>query len=61
MGMIFDLDQDGRMFNLEASRRLGDAWKLSVELRTFDNAEVTNPLYSLRNDNYLQVELAWYY
>jgi hypothetical protein len=61
VGMIFDLDHNGRMFNLEASRRLGDAWKLSVELRTFADAEITNPLYSLRNDDYLQTELAWYF
>jgi hypothetical protein len=60
-GFIVDLDDDGYMFNLEASRRLGDAWKLTAEIRSFTNLETTDPLYSFRNDDHLQVELAWYF
>ncbi|MGD8886434.1 MAG: hypothetical protein PVF34_12490 [Gammaproteobacteria bacterium] len=60
-GFIVDLDDDGYMFNLEASRRLGDAWKLTAEIRSFANLETTDPLYSFRNDDHLQVELAWYF
>ncbi|MGD8567187.1 MAG: hypothetical protein PVJ39_03705 [Gammaproteobacteria bacterium] len=60
-GFIFDIDHDGHMFNLEASRRLGNAWKLSAEIRAFSNLQPDDPLYSFRNDDYLQLELAWYF
>ncbi|NOZ54219.1 MAG: hypothetical protein GXP08_14000 [Gammaproteobacteria bacterium] len=61
-GLIFDIDNNGHLFNLEASRRLGDAWKLNLEIRTFSNINSLNdPLYSSRNDDHLQIELAWYF
>lgn len=60
-GIILDLDHKGHMFNLEASRRLGNAWKLSGEMRAFSSLESDDPLYSFRNDDYLQLELAWYF
>ncbi|MFT7515521.1 MAG: hypothetical protein ACI9QL_004754 [Candidatus Omnitrophota bacterium] len=34
-GVIQDLDEDTRFFNLEASRRLGDRYKLSIQARYF--------------------------
>ena len=60
-GAIFNLDNDSKSAFLEASRRIGDAWKLSVEGRTFFNIEFNDALYNLRNDDYLQVELAWFF
>ena len=60
-GFIFDLDNSGQMFNLEASRRLGDAWKLSIESRIFTGLDNDDPLYSFKEDSHLQAELAWYF
>jgi len=60
-GIIFDLDNNGQMFNLEASRRLGDSWKLSIESRVFNNFASDDPLYSFREDSHFQAELAWYF
>ncbi len=60
-GFIFDLDNDSRSAFIEASRRIGDAWKLSVEARSFFNIEFNDALYTLLNDDYLQAELAWYF
>jgi len=60
-GIIFSLDSSTKMFNLEASRRLGDAWKLSIEARIFNNIASDDLLYSFKQDSHLQAELAWYF
>ncbi|MGD9000090.1 MAG: hypothetical protein PVF75_06725 [Granulosicoccaceae bacterium] len=60
-GVIQDLDSSARLFNLEASRRLGDNWKLSVEARWFIDIPPADRLYELRRDDYMQAELAYYF
>lgn len=60
-GIIYDLDHNTRMVNVEASRRIGDSWKLGIELRTFGDPAKTELLYGLRNDDFLKAELAWYF
>lgn len=60
-GIIFDLDNDSRMAILEASRRLGDAWKLTVEARGFNNIKFNDALYNFRHEDHLHAELAWYF
>lgn len=61
-GVTIDRDDTRqRLYNLEASRRLGDRWKLSLEAR-FNSGLRANPVFnSLRNDDYVQAELAWYF
>ncbi|WP_297526627.1 SPOR domain-containing protein [Thiohalobacter sp.] len=60
-GASTDLDGHEQSFNLEASRRLGDQWKLSIEAR-FARGLNRNGLFgSIRNDDYVQAELAWYF
>lgn len=61
MGVIQDLDHNGRLFSLEASRRLGESWKLTVEARLFSDIAQSDPFYSVRDDDHIQVELAWYF
>jgi hypothetical protein len=61
-GMTIDRrDTRQRFYNLEASRRLGDRWKLSVEARFNSGFERSLQFNSLRNDDYVQAELAWYF
>ncbi len=60
-GVIMDMGGDGRLVNIEASRRLGDAWKLSLEARFFVAIPDAKPLTGLRHDDYLQIELARYF
>ena len=61
IGVIDDRDSDARTLSLEASRRFGNNWKLTVEGRWFDNIPVTDPLYSFRNDDVILVEMAYYF
>lgn len=59
--VVQDLDNQSRYFFLEASRRIGDSFKLSVEARGVDNVAQDDPLTIFAGDNYFQLELAWYF
>jgi hypothetical protein len=61
LGVIINRDHSDRIYSIEASRRLTDNWKLSVEGRIFSGVRPATPFYSLRNDDYLQIELAYYF
>lgn len=58
---VTDLDNDSRYFFIEASRRIGDTWKLSVEAKGVENVAEDDPLFIYDGDNYLLIELAWYF
>lgn len=60
-GLIFDLDGDTRFYSLEASRRIGQDWKLALEARGVAGTSPNDPLAFLRRDAYVQAELAWYF
>ncbi len=60
-GCIFDLDSSARLCNVEASRRLSDHWKAEFEVRTFQNLSETDPLFSLRRDDYAQLGLSYHF
>lgn len=61
LGVIADLDGGARLYSLEASRRVGQHWKLSVEARLFGHTRPQDPLFGLRRDDYLQLEWAYYF
>jgi hypothetical protein len=46
---------------IEASTRLGESWVLEGELRTYSGTEEGRPLFSYRFDNFVQVDLAYYF
>ena len=58
---IIDVEGDGVSFNLEASRRIGDSWKLSLEARGVRRADTGTTLQSLRDDDRLRLELTRYF
>lgn len=61
-GIILDLDDKARLLSLESSRRIGDAWKLTLEARLFNNIDRSSTLlYNWRNDDFIQAEIAWYF
>lgn len=60
-GIIFDRDSSAKSFNLEASRRLGDSWKLELEARFFSDIPKNDLQYVFRNDDYIQLSLDWYF
>ncbi len=61
MGVIFDTETDTHFISAEGSRRLGDKLKLNIEAKAYNGLKPIDLLYSIRNDNYIQVELARYF
>ena len=60
-GITQDINQHNYFFFLEGSRRIGDRWKGSAEIRSFHNTPPADPGFDLRNDDMLQLELSYYY
>jgi len=60
-GVIQDLDSSDAVWNIEASRRIGSRWKVSLEGRFFSVAETNSALYQIRDDDHIQLELARYF
>lgn len=61
MGVISDLNGTATVSNIEASRRIGQSWRLALEYRGWNSVKPTDPGYFLRNDSYFQVELGYYF
>ncbi|MBN4062021.1 hypothetical protein JYU20_02365, partial [Bacteroidales bacterium AH-315-I05] len=60
-GFIIDRKNQTLRYFVEANRRLGDSWKISIEASGFDNIDPAEFLYLLRNDSYAQISLAKYF
>ena len=60
-GVVTDLRGEGRFFNLELSRRLGERWKIELETRVFWSAPPVDPLFFFERDDYLQFQLSRYF
>ncbi len=60
-GIIVDIDDSSRIASIEASRRLGDDWKINLEARFFSNIDKQNFLSGFSKDDFVQLELAWYF
>lgn len=60
-GFIRDWDRASTIVTVEASRRLTDRWKLMVEMWAFIDQPEDDLYYSLRDDDFLRVELAYYF
>lgn len=60
-GAIFDLDTSTKFVNIEASRRFGAHWKLSVDARLLLSVPVIDPLYPFADDDFVQVKVQRYF
>ena len=61
MGVIVDVNDNSTSLRLEAERRLGDSCKLDIEVQTFFNTAENNPLYQLRNDDFIALRITNYF
>lgn len=61
IGIINDLDDPIMVSFIEASQRIGDDFKLTLEARTFNKTIAGKPLHAFRQDNFIQADLAWYF
>lgn len=60
-GIIIDRTTGAKFYNLEASRRLGDSWKVELEARFFTNLSKTDPAFLIRDDDHLRIELSYHF
>ena len=60
-GGIFDLKKSTKLFFVEASRRLGDSWKLTLEGRFFVTVSQQEFSYFIRDDSFLQLSISKFY
>ena len=60
-GIGYDLDYHSHSLLIEASRRLGDSWKISLDARFFSSDEPADITYALRQDDHLQLTLERYF
>ena len=60
-GVLMDIDFEGYRLRVEAEWRLARSWKLEGELQIWNNIDQEDPIFDLRRDDYLQLELAWYF
>ncbi len=60
-GLLYDADRHSRSLRIEASRRLGDSWKLNLEMQAFSGVAADDPMKLFERDDYLLLELAWYF
>lgn len=62
VGVIADREDSSRLYSVEASRRIAESWKLNLEARVFSGLTLSNTfLYPLRQDDFVQIELAYYF
>lgn len=59
--VIQDMQNRSKYFYVEAARRIGNSFKLSVEMRGVSNVENDDPLSSIEADGFVQVELGYYF
>ncbi|WP_022948968.1 hypothetical protein [Methylohalobius crimeensis] len=60
-GAIIDFDTGTTSYNIEASRRFGNHWKLYLEMRGFVNTDPKDAGYFFRRENYIHTELQYYF
>ena len=60
-GVIADAEGDAMAFNLEASRRIGESWKVELEARAWNGVANDDPMVPLRRDDYVQLTMSHFF
>jgi hypothetical protein len=60
-GIIFDRTSNTKFYSVEASRRLGDSFKLELEARFFSDVDKNDFAFFLRQDDHIRAELSYHF
>jgi len=60
-GAVVDADSQATFASIEASRRIGDSWKVTLEARAFSNLDSSEPLFVVRDDDYFELQITRYF
>ncbi len=61
IGVITDADGGGHVFSAEASRRIGDKFKFTLEALVWSNGEKDPLLSQFQQEDYVQFELGYFF
>jgi hypothetical protein len=61
LGVIRDIDYGSTIIAVEASRRLGDSIRINLDASFFINMDIRDPGFSLSQDNFIKLEMVWYW
>lgn len=61
LGLIRDLDSGSTIIGVEASRRLGDSVRLNLDASFFIDMDYQDPAFSMAKDDFIRLELVWYW
>ncbi len=61
LGVIRDLDSGSTIIALEASRRLGESFRINLDASFFINMDLQDPAFSLAKDDFVRFEVIWYW
>ena len=60
-GIALDIDTAETFINIEAERRFGEDWFAELRVRAFANAQPGDATYWLQSDDYVQLNVSWYF
>ena len=61
VALVQDLESSTKSFFIEASSRLNEHWRLTVEVRALFDQPADDPLFTLREDDFTQISLAYHF
>jgi len=61
IGLGADLDHNAFSFLVEANRRFGESFKVSLDVRLLQSTNNADLLYSIKNDDHLQLGIEYYF
>jgi hypothetical protein len=61
IGFIQDTNTSARVLSVEASRRFGSNIKATLDAYAFIGLPGSDPLFSMRDDDFVRLEVEWYF
>jgi hypothetical protein len=61
IALVQDLESSTKSFFIEASSRLNEHWRITVEARALMDQPLDDPLFTLRDDDFVQISLAYHF
>lgn len=61
LGVIRDIDTGSTIIGVEASRRVGEAIRINLDASFFVDMDIQDPAFSFAKDDYITLEVVWYW
>ncbi len=61
LGLIRDIHTGSSIVAVEASRRIGESIRINLDASFFTNMDIQDPAISLANDDFIKLEIVWYW